>query len=219
MSQSPQEMFKRVAGKLSQDAKFSDICQQADNLYPADRFESVTDDTSPIEQCIVSLLGGGWLMPFWYRWYHSITQAEIDRYLVRALLLFRDKKDAPLTTFRPGEQALIGLLGGSVYSPIVHFLNAMNPIGILLRRVCSIYGRISRETADWFWQVSKQPSTSNAIVPMPNQRQEEIPWWQVFKKRAIKQAWDDYWSGQEHASFQKSDVEEQKMKNTENELT
>ncbi len=153
MSQSPQEMFERVAGKLSQDAKFSDICQQADMLYLADRFEGDMSASSPIEQYMVSVLNGDWLMPRWYQWYHSITQAEIDRYLLRTFMLFRDKKDASLTTFRPGEQAVIALLAQGAYSPIMRCINAVNPMGILLRRIYREY--FSSETPRWFSQLMR----------------------------------------------------------------
>ena len=153
MSQSPQEMFERVAGKLSQDAKFSGICQQADMLYPADRFEEDMSASSPIEQYMVSVLNGDWLMPRWYQWYHSMTQAEIDRYLLRTFMLFRDKKDAPLTTFRPGEQAVIALLAQGAYSPIMRCINAVNPMGILLRRIYREY--FSSETPTWFSQLMR----------------------------------------------------------------
>ncbi len=152
-SPTPQERFKRVANLLGQDLAFSDICQQADMLYPADRFEEDMSASSPIEQYMVSVLNGDWLMPRWYQWYHSITQAEVDRYLLRTFMLFRDKKDAPLTTFRPGEQAVIALLAQGAYSPIMRCINAVNPMGILLRRIYREY--FSSETPTWFSQLMR----------------------------------------------------------------
>ncbi len=109
--------------------------------------------SSPIEQYMVSVLNGDWLMPRWYQWYHSITQAEVDRYLLRTFMLFRDKKDAPLTTFRPGEQAVIALLAQGAYSPIMRCINAVNPMGILLRRIYREY--FSSETPTWFSQLMR----------------------------------------------------------------
>ncbi len=62
-SPTPQERFKRVANLLGQDLAFSNICQQANMVYPADRFEEDMSASSPIEQYMVSVLNGDWLMP------------------------------------------------------------------------------------------------------------------------------------------------------------